>query len=66
MSLASPEGLKMQTEIYVEDQRLIRLADKIADLEPCPFAGRVTRDQVLMALGEFGDFWPESILSSVG
>lgn len=54
------------TEIYIEDARLFALADAIAALEPCAWAGRITRDQILIALGEHGDIWPISILSHVG
>lgn len=53
------------TDIYIPDDKLFRLADKLAALEPCPFAGRVTRDLVLTALGEFGDLWPKSIAADV-
>ena len=48
-------------EIYLSVVPHHRLAEKIANLEPCPFVGRVTPDQVKIALGEFGDIWPESI-----
>jgi hypothetical protein len=48
-------------EVYLPDESIQTLAEKIAKLEPCPFAGRVTSDQVKIALGEFGDIWPESI-----
>ncbi len=56
----APE-LKMKPDYFVPDERLVRAADAIANLAPCPIAGRITRDQVLLALGEFGDIWPDSI-----
>jgi hypothetical protein len=33
------------------------LAETIAALEPCLFAGRVKADQIMMALGELLDIW---------
>lgn len=55
------QGLHLN-EIYIEDARLIAIADAIAAIKPCAFAGRVTRDQIIVALGEHGDIWPLSIL----
>lgn len=49
-------------EIYLDDARLFAIADAIAAIKPCAFAGRVTRDQIIIALGEHGDIWPTSIL----
>jgi hypothetical protein len=34
---------------YVDSQRLHRAAVALAKLEPCPYAGRVTKDQVKLA-----------------
>lgn len=33
----------------------------VASLKPCTFAGKVTADQVKIALGEHLDIWPASI-----
>lgn len=52
-------------ELYLDDARLFAIADAIAAIRPCPFAGRVTRDQIVVALGEHGDIWPLSILPDV-
>lgn len=41
------------------------LVDALANLEPCPMEGRVTRDQVMMALGMHGEIWPMAILPDV-
>lgn len=49
------------SEIYIDDHRFNALAEKIAALEPCAFAGRITADQIKLALGEHGDIWPECI-----
>ncbi|WJR76020.1 hypothetical protein [Bradyrhizobium sp. NP1] len=46
---------------FIPDDQLTRAANAIANLEPCPFKGRLTADQVIRALGEFGDIWPASI-----
>jgi hypothetical protein len=35
--------------------------DQIVRLKACPLAGKVTADQVKIALGEYLDIWPESI-----
>lgn len=50
------------TEIYIERSRLHAIADAIAALEPCPFTGTITRDQIVLALGEHGNIWPVSLL----
>lgn len=55
----------MKKPIYIANEQLISAADAIADLEPCPFAGKITRDQILMTMGEHGDMWPVSILPDV-
>lgn len=47
--------------IYVETELFDRVAVAIAALEPCPFAGRVTKDQIKMALASAADVWPVSI-----
>jgi len=49
------------TEIYIATARENRIAEAIAALEPCPFHGCITSDQVKIVLGEVGDIWPESI-----
>lgn len=38
-------------------------ADAIAALRPCPFAGKITPDQILTVLGEVGNIWPTAILA---
>ena len=48
-------------EIYLPDQAFHTLAEKIANLEPCPFAGRLTADQVKIVLSESDEIWPEGI-----
>lgn len=45
--------------------RLEVLADHLARLDPCPFTGHVTEDQIKVALGEVGDVWPNSIRGHV-
>ena len=47
--------------IYVESELFDHVANVIATLEPCPFAGKVTIDQIKMALGDAADIWPVSI-----
>jgi hypothetical protein len=39
-----------------------KLAEAIASIEPCPFTGKVTADQVKLVLGEKVNIWPLSIL----
>ena len=36
-------------------------AAPLLNIEPCPFAGCVTKDGIMLALGEKLDLWPESI-----
>lgn len=50
---------------YVPDNNYDAAIAAILALEPCAFAGRVTKDQIAVALGEFGDIWPEGIRSMV-
>jgi hypothetical protein len=51
--------------IIVESGKINRFAEIVAALEPCPFAGKVTADQVKIALGELLDIWPASIADDV-
>ena len=48
-------------EIYIATARENRIAEAIAALEPCPFHGRITTDQIKIVLGEVGNIWPASI-----
>ncbi|MDH2384823.1 hypothetical protein [Bradyrhizobium sp. CER78] len=41
------------------------LAERLAALDPCPVTGKMTSDQVKIALGEHGDIWPTSIWAQV-
>ncbi|WP_316394949.1 hypothetical protein [Bradyrhizobium sp. 33ap4] len=41
------------------------LAERVADLDPCPVTGEMTDDQVKVALGEHGNVWPQSIYAHV-
>ena len=47
--------------IYVDTELYNRAAKAIAALEPCPFAGVVTVDQIKIVLGEVADIWPAAI-----
>lgn len=49
-------------EVYIENTRLNQMAEAIAALEPCPFTGKVTADQIKLILGQRGNIWPLSIL----
>ncbi len=55
----------MRPDYFVPDEPLFRAANAIANLKPCPFAGRLTPDQIIAALGEIGDIWPLSIRADV-
>ena len=50
---------------FIENGLFDRAAAKIAALKPCPFAGKVTADQIKLALGEWLDIWPASIADEV-
>ena len=54
-------GLTMRLDHFAPLENITRAANAIADLAPCPFAGCATPDQIIAALGEFGDIWPETI-----
>lgn len=47
--------------IYLPRRAYARLVDAILKLEPDPVSGQVEADQVKLALGEFGDIWPEGL-----
>lgn len=49
---------------YIDTQKFHAVAEAIAALKPCAFAGVVTADQVKIALGEIADIWPASIESA--
>jgi hypothetical protein len=53
---------KRSMTIYVETEVYNRIAKALAAIEPCPFAGRVTPDQIKIVLGEVADVWPMAIL----
>jgi hypothetical protein len=47
---------------HLFNSKLLNRADVgLATLQPCPFAGVVTPDQVKVAQGELLDIWPQSI-----
>lgn len=48
--------------IYIDDDRLDAIADAILRIDPCPVTGMIRHDQIIMAIGEAGNVWPESIL----
>lgn len=52
-------------DIYLDYDRYSRLVTALANLQPCPFAGRITEDQIKVALGEAGDVWPLEIRGDV-
>jgi hypothetical protein len=39
------------------------LVDVLAELEPCAWTGELEANDVIIALGEFGNVWPENIRS---
>ncbi|QOZ26158.1 hypothetical protein [Bradyrhizobium sp. CCBAU 51753] len=41
------------------------LAEWLAALDPCPWSGEMTDNEVKVALGEFGNIWPTSIWAHV-
>jgi hypothetical protein len=48
-------------ETYIDSVVYDRVVKELAELQPCPFAGVVTADQVKLALGERLNIWPASI-----
>jgi hypothetical protein len=48
-------------ETYIDSVVYDRVVKALVELEPCPFAGVVTVDQVKIALGEWLNIWPASI-----
>lgn len=49
------------TDIYLDDERYTKLVTALLNMQPCPFAGVVTADQIKLALGLRGDIWPMAI-----
>jgi hypothetical protein len=54
-------GIIIMAAIYVENKLFDHVVNVIATLEPCPFAGKVTIDQIKLALADATDVWPVSI-----
>lgn len=54
------------TEIYLDDARHARLVDALLNVKPCPFAGKITADQITMILGEVGNVWPRHSRGDAG
>jgi hypothetical protein len=57
-------------ECYIPDQNCEAIIEAVLALEPCPVTGKITRDQIEIAMGEFGNTWParirrDAILSGV-
>ena len=48
--------------VYIDTSEFNALALAIAGQPPCQFTGRVTEDQIKIALGEIGDVWPIAIM----
>lgn len=60
------QTLDLRKETFVQDYNALRLAAAaIAALEPCPFAGKVTTDQVLMAFGAYLNVWSQGVMEDV-
>lgn len=49
------------SDIYLDDERYATLVAALLNVQPCPFEGVVTADQIKMALGMGGDIWPMEI-----
>ena len=64
-SAMTRSGTIIMPAIYVENALFDHVANVITTLEPCPFAGRVIKDQIKMALADAADVWPVSILPDV-
>lgn len=46
---------------YIPNDRLEALARALTQIEPCAVTGRITENEIKIALGEHGDIWPASI-----
>ncbi|WP_407192515.1 hypothetical protein [Bradyrhizobium sp. STM 3566] len=51
--------MQTESEIYLSHDRYARLVEALVNAPACPFAGKLTADQIMLALGEGGDIWPE-------
>ena len=49
----------------VSYNELAVLLAPLAKIEPCPFAGKVTPDQIKVVLGNVANIWPASIAIDV-
>lgn len=47
--------------VYLRSDAYDRLIDALLHVEPDAFSGKADSDGMKLALGEFGDIWPESI-----
>lgn len=46
---------------FVPDLNYNAAIAAILALEPCALTGKLTFDQIAIALGEFGEIWPEGM-----
>jgi len=46
---------------FIPDANYNAVIAAILKLEPCAFIGKVTFDQIAIALGEIGNIWPEGM-----
>jgi hypothetical protein len=50
---------------FVPDTKYAAAIEAILALKPSAIDGKVTFDQIAIALGEFGDVWPEGLSAIV-
>lgn len=48
--------------IFISNDRIMKLADALANYDPFIIGDKPDRDGYLQILGEIGDIWPESVL----
>lgn len=48
-------------DIYLKNDQYDRMVAALTAIRPCPFEGKVTADQIKLALGEHGGIWPKRI-----
>lgn len=63
MTESMPPLTSFRGALYIAPDRLNQIAHAIARAEPCAVTGEIGPCEIKMALGEFADIWPASLLN---
>jgi hypothetical protein len=55
----------MTTETFIPTELFERIAEAATRATPCAMNGKITANEIKIAIGEFANVWPESIRADV-